>query len=65
MGEVSFLADNTVDFMALSETHANIYTQQSFTREMKEHTIIFGEPVSDRGFAGVAFMYKKVVCVGR
>lgn len=58
-GRSEFLADNTVDFMALSETHANIYTQQSFTREMKEHTIIFGEPVSDRGFAGVAFMYKK------
>ena len=51
--EVNFLAEHTVDFMAVTETHANAYTQKSFVRELQEHAVLFGEPVRDRGFAGV------------
>ena len=58
-GRSEFLAEHTVDFMAVTETHANAYTQKSFVRELQEHAVLFGEPVRDRGFAGVAFMYRK------
>lgn len=58
-GRSEFLTEHTVDFLALSETHANAYTQKSFARELREHAVLFGDPVHNRGFAGVAFLYKK------
>ena len=58
-GRIEFLTENAGDFMAITKTHANDYTQRSFSRGLQEHAVIFGEPVADRGFAGVAFMYKR------
>ena len=40
-------------------TRANAYTQKSFERGLREHAVLFCHPVCDRGFAGVAFMYRK------
>ena len=58
-GRVEFLSSLPSHFLAISETHANAYTQKSFERELREHAVLFGHPVGDRGFAGVAFMYRK------
>lgn len=58
-GRSEFLAESTANFLAITERHANAYTQRSFARELKEYSVLFGVPVGDRGFAGVGFTYKK------
>ena len=58
-GRREFICDETVDFMALTETHANHYMQSTLPHELHEHACIWGCPMENRRFAGVAFLYKK------
>ena len=60
-GRWEFVCDNLVDFMALTETHATDFVHTKFDKKVADspYGILWGEPLGDRLYAGVAFVYRK------
>ena len=60
-GRWEFVVENTPHFMALSETHATLMQQQELDLRTRKdsHEVLWGAPVGDRRWSGMAFVYRK------
>ena len=59
-GRWEFITENMVDYMAITETHATAYVQKALDKRISgsNYGIIWGHPLADIFFSGVAFVYK-------
>ena len=60
-GRWEFVVENTPHFMALSETHATLMQQKELDLRTRKdsHEVLWGAPVGDRRWSGMAFVYRK------
>ena len=60
-GRWEFITDHLYDFMAITETHATVLVQTGLEKKIggSKYGIIWGHPVKDRSFSGVALAYKR------